>query len=173
MFRIALSAATAFEWFSVHNLAVLHNQVVVVHTPAEEVVVHTPAEEVVVRSPAEEVAVRTLAGEVRILAGEVRILAGEVRILAEEVAVRTLAVLPDHMAAVDDFADHIPAAEVVHSPVAHNSADVVEAGSYNLGHYRERHIDLAEVRQTVVPPKDESFARLSCHKMNRSHPSII
>ena len=164
-----------------HNLeaAVLHNQVVVehihlvgvvVHILAEEDVVRSPAEEDVVRSPAEEVAVRSPAEEVAVRSHAEEV---AVRSPAEEVAVRTLAVLPDHMAAVDDFADHIPAVEVAHSPVAHNPADVVEAGSYNLGHTPERHIDLAEVRHTVVPLKDESFARLSCHKTSRSRPSIF
>ena len=172
MFGIVRSAATAFHWFSVHNLeaAVLHNQIVVehiqhvgvvVHILAEEDVVRSPAEEVAVRSPAEGVAVRSPAEEVA------------VRIPAEEAVVRTLAVLPDHMAAVDDFADHIPAVEVAHSPAAHNPADIVEAGSYNLGHTPQRHVDLVEVRHTVILPKDENFARLSYHKRSRSRPSIV
>lgn len=126
-----------------HNLELvaLRNLVVIEDIHLVEVVVHTLAEVVVVHILAEEDVVRTL---------------------AEEVAARSPAVLPDRMAAVVDFAegdrsyaDHTLAAEVAHSPVG-----VAEAGRYNFGHTRELHIDLAEVRHTAVPPKDEKFARL-------------
>ena len=113
-----------------------------------------------------EVVVRILAGEVavRILAGEVA-----VRILAVEGTAHSPAEVTDHRLAVRRLA----AADMFHADHNFAAAVAAVAGTHDSDCILMSHTDLAEVHRTAAHPQGENVARLSCHKMNRSPPSVI
>ena len=134
---------------SILGLVGLRKGLVVGHSYFAEVFVHSLA--------AGEVAARILAGE------------GTAHSLAGVLAARSPAEMVGRRLAVRNLA----AADMLYAD--HNFAAVVAAvaGTYNSDRSLELHIDLAEEHRTAVPPKSENFARLSCRKSNRSHPSVI